>query len=83
MDFFGIGPLELLLILLIALIIFGPEKLPGIGRTMGKTMRNLKKATFDLTTQVTKELEAKESDNAPGQTEKNSPQSEEPAKPHS
>ena len=81
MDFFGIGPMEILLVLVIALIIFGPEKLPGIGRTMGRVMRNLKKATFDLTTQVTKELEGKENENTPGQTRKSSSQTEEPAKP--
>ena len=61
MDFFGIGPMEILLILVIALIILGPGRLPEIGRTLGKTMRTLKKATFDLTNQVTKEIEEQKS----------------------
>ena len=63
MDFFGIGSMEILLILVVALIIFGPHRLPEIGRTLGRTMRALKKATYDLTTQVTKEIEGQE--NAP------------------
>jgi Tat protein translocase TatB subunit len=42
MDFLGIGPLELLVILIIALIVVGPEKLPEIARSIGKTMRDLR-----------------------------------------
>ena len=79
MDFFGIGPLEIVLILFIALIIFGPGKIPEIGRVMGKTMRTLKKATFDLTEQVTKEVEGKESERKSGQTQKSVAQSRESA----
>lgn len=60
MDFFGIGAGELLLILVVALIIWGPEKLPEIARTLGRTVRALRKATFDLTTEVTKELDKEE-----------------------
>jgi len=56
-DFFGIGPMEIILILVIALLIFGPEKLPRIGRDIGKTLRSFKKATTDLSAQVSKELE--------------------------
>ena len=57
MGFFGIGTGEILLILVVALIIWGPGKLPEIARTMGKTMRALRKASFDLTNAVTKEVE--------------------------
>ena len=57
MDFFGIGAGEVLLIIALALIIWGPHKLPGIARTMGKTVRALKKATYDLTSEVTKEID--------------------------
>ncbi len=41
---FGIGVQELLVILVIALIIFGPGKLPQIGSGMGKAIRDFKKA---------------------------------------
>ena len=40
---FGMGMPELLVILLIALLIFGAAKLPQIGRAMGKTINEFKK----------------------------------------
>jgi len=45
---FNIGPTELIVILVIALIVFGPKRLPEIGRTMGKSLRELRKATEDI-----------------------------------
>ena len=57
MDFIGVGGWEVLLVLVIALIILGPSKLPEIARTIGKYTRILKKASFDLTTAVTREIE--------------------------
>lgn len=60
MDFFGIGFGEVLLILIVALIIWGPRRLPEIARTLGKTMRALRKATYDLTSAVTKEIDIQE-----------------------
>jgi len=41
------GP-DLLVILVIALIIFGPKKLPEIGKSIGNAMREFKKASEDL-----------------------------------
>ena len=57
MDFLGMGMGEILLILIVALIIFGPGRIVEIGRTLGKTVRILKKASSDLTAQLSKELE--------------------------
>jgi sec-independent protein translocase protein TatA len=57
MDFFGMGMGEILLILLVALIIWGPGRITDVGRTMGKLARTLKKATSDFTTQITRETE--------------------------
>ncbi len=62
MHFFDMGMGEILLILVVALIIWGPGKLPEIARTLGKTVRALRKASFDLTTQISKELDSKEKD---------------------
>ena len=62
MDFLGIGMGEVLLILLVALIIWGPGRVVEIGRTLGKAARIFRKATLDLTTQITKELELEEKD---------------------
>ena len=39
---FGIGPLELILVLAIVLLIFGPKRLPGLGRSLGSGMREFK-----------------------------------------
>ena len=44
---FGIGLQELSVILLIALIIFGPTKLPQVGSGLGKAIRDFKKAVSD------------------------------------
>ncbi len=60
MDFFGMGMGEILLILAVALIVWGPGRIAEIGRTLGRMVRTLKKATFDLTTQVTKEIDEQE-----------------------
>ena len=57
MDFFGIGPMEILLILIIGLLIFGPAKIPQIARDLGKALRSFKKATTDLSAEVSRELE--------------------------
>jgi len=57
MDFFGIGPLEIILILILGLLVFGPGKLPQIGKDLGKTFRSFKKAATDISAQVSKELE--------------------------
>lgn len=42
---FNIGPGELLVILLLALIIFGPGKLPEVGRALGRTINEFRRAT--------------------------------------
>ncbi|MBI2980266.1 MAG: twin-arginine translocase TatA/TatE family subunit [Chloroflexi bacterium] len=54
------GPLEVLLVIIIALIIWGPGKIPEVARTMGSITRTLRKTTSDLTTMVTKELSTAE-----------------------
>lgn len=41
MDFFGIGPLELFLVVLIALIVLGPRDMVKAGRTLGRILRNI------------------------------------------
>ena len=63
---FGIGMPEMLLILAIALIVIGPKKLPDLAKSLGRTMREFKKATseFKETIQLDSELsEVKETFN--------------------
>lgn len=57
MDFMGIGFGELLLIVVIAFLAFGPGKMIEMGRSISKTVRGFKKAAADLTSQVGKELD--------------------------
>ncbi len=57
MDFMAVGTSEVLMILLVALLVVGPNRVIGIGRTLGKIMRTIRKASFDLTSTVSKELE--------------------------
>jgi sec-independent protein translocase protein TatA len=47
-------PLWLVLILVIALIIFGPKRLPELGSALGRGIREFKKASEDLRDEVTK-----------------------------
>jgi TatA/E family protein of Tat protein translocase len=44
----NIGTPELILILVIALVVFGPKRLPEVGRTIGKSLREFRKASQDL-----------------------------------
>jgi len=55
---FGIGMPEFILIAVVALIVFGPKKLPDLAKSMGKAVREFKKATSELkeTMQVDTEL---------------------------
>jgi len=55
---FGIGMPELLLILAIALIVIGPKKLPDLAKSLGRTLREFKKATneFKETIQIDEDL---------------------------
>ena len=45
---FGIGMPEMLLILAIALVVIGPKKLPDLAKSLGRAMREFKKATNEL-----------------------------------
>ena len=54
---FGIGGSELVFILLIAVMLFGADKIPEIARTLGKGMAQLKNATEDIKSEITKSAE--------------------------
>lgn len=53
----NIGVPGLILILVLALIIFGPKKLPEVGRAFGQTLREFKKSTRELTSDVMEDFE--------------------------
>ncbi|MCL4424334.1 MAG: TatA/E family twin arginine-targeting protein translocase [Firmicutes bacterium] len=54
-----IGIPELILILIIALVIFGPSKLPEVGRALGKGIKEFRTATRELTEEIDKAQEEK------------------------
>jgi sec-independent protein translocase protein TatA len=45
---FGVGPAELAILLLLALIIFGPKRLPEMGRSLGRGMREFKESVSGM-----------------------------------
>ncbi len=51
-----IGMPELIIIFVIALIIFGPRKLPELGRTLGKSLSEFRKASNDLRNTLEEEI---------------------------
>lgn len=54
--FGSLGLPELLMIFVVALLLFGPKKLPEIGRTLGKAMNEFKRATNDLQRSLEEEI---------------------------
>ncbi|MGI8657510.1 MAG: twin-arginine translocase TatA/TatE family subunit [Candidatus Limnocylindria bacterium] len=56
------GPMELILLLVIVLIIFGPGKLPDIGNAVGKGIREFRKASTELEESVRGEPKQSSSD---------------------
>ena len=61
---FGIGMPEMLLILAIALIVIGPKKLPDLAKSLGRALREFKKATSELTESIELDSELKEVKNS-------------------
>ena len=71
MDFLGMGWGEILLILVIALLLWGPGKVIEISRSLGKTVSAFKKALNDVTVQASRELEEQKRQTPPNKNEKN------------
>src|SRR5438105_4505738 len=57
MDLFGVGLPELLLIMVLALVVIGPERLPEVAAQVGKTMAELKRQANQLTSEFQQSLE--------------------------
>ena len=58
--FQSFGPTELLIILGIALVIFGPTQLPKLGRSVGKAIRELRASSSEVTKAMQEGLEGKD-----------------------
>jgi len=58
---FGLGFPELMVILVIALLVFGPSKLPSVGKSIGEAIRGFKKRLEDDHQEETKKLKGPKS----------------------
>ncbi len=72
----SIGMPELIIIFVIALIIFGPRKLPELGRSLGKSINEFKRASNELKNTLDEEIRVEETRSAERQ------RAPEPAHPH-
>ena len=72
-----IGMPELVIIMVIALIIFGPRKLPELGRSIGRSLNEFKKASNELRSTLDEEIRVEEQRSA----ERQRPPSSEPSHP--
>lgn len=63
-----IGPLEILIVGVLALLVFGPEKLPEMGRSLGKGLAQMKKMASEVKSEFDLSLEDNETADAPAST---------------
>ena len=65
MNIFGVGLPEVTFILVLALLIFGPKKLPELGKQLGKTLKSLKKASNEFQNEIDQVINEPEKENLP------------------
>ena len=65
MNIFGVGLPEVTVILILALLIFGPKKLPELGRQLGKTLKSLKKASNEFQNEIDQVINEPEKEDLP------------------
>jgi sec-independent protein translocase protein TatA len=58
MNFFGIGLPETIAIAVVVLLVFGPKKLPEIGKSLGKAIKGFQEASNDFQSEFKKEVDA-------------------------
>ena len=58
MDFLGMGPFEILLVLILGFLLLGPERLPGMAAKAGELYRKFTRATVNLSKSITEEVSA-------------------------
>ena len=71
MNIFGVGLPEVTVILILALLIFGPKKLPELGKQLGKTLKSLKKASNEFQNEIDLVLNEENKDESPKYLESN------------
>ena len=71
MNIFGVGLPEVTVILILALLIFGPKKLPELGKQLGKTLKSLKKASNEFQNEIDQVMNEEDIDESPKSIESN------------
>ena len=71
---FGIGPVEFAVVLVVALLVMGPKKLPELARTVGKGLAEFRRASTDLKRSFEMDLPSHEIEDVPGPAQASSPQ---------
>ena len=79
--FGSLGLPEILFILVVALLVFGPRRLPEIGRTIGKALGEFRRATTDLKRSIDTEVTLEEVRQSPHPSPKPSPPLSSPPSP--
>jgi len=65
MNFLGMGPVELVLVAALALIVFGPDKLPDIARQIGRMVGELRRVSSDVTREIQRGIQDEPSGSGP------------------
>jgi len=71
MNIFGVGLPEVTVILILALLIFGPKKLPELGKQLGKTLKSLKKASNEFQNEIEQVMNEEDKEVSPKSLESN------------
>ena len=71
MNIFGVGLPEVTVILILALLIFGPKKLPELGKQLGKTLKSLKKASNEFQNEIDQVMNSEDKEESPKSIESN------------
>ena len=71
MNIFGVGLPEVTVILILALLIFGPKKLPELGKQLGKTLKSLKKASNEFQNQIDQVMNEEDKEESPKSIQSN------------
>ena len=71
MNIFGVGLPEVTVILILALLIFGPKKLPELGKQLGKTLKSLKKASNEFQNEIDQVMNEEDKEEYPKSIESN------------
>jgi Tat protein translocase TatB subunit len=66
----NIGFPEMVLIFIVALLVFGPKRLPELGRSLGKGLSEFRRASSDLKNSIEREIEAAEIEKSIAETQK-------------